>query len=57
MPVSLEDWRANGWLIELETSRQEIADLLEAADHDLASAAAQGLGADWKHNIAYNAAL
>jgi len=55
--MSLEDWLANGWLTEHLTSKQEIADLLGAADRDLASAGAEGLATDWKHNIAYNAAL
>lgn len=36
---------------------QEIADLLEVTDRDLHDCQAVGLSADWRLNIAYNAAL
>ncbi|MCX5885869.1 MAG: hypothetical protein NT096_08175 [Proteobacteria bacterium] len=55
--MSLQEWRKNGWLIEHRTSPQEISDLLEVADRDLADCQAQGLSPDWKLSIAYNAAL
>ena len=55
--MSLQEWQKNGWLIEHRTSPQEISDLLEVADRDLADCQAQGLSPDWKLNIAYNAAL
>jgi hypothetical protein len=55
--VSLSDWARNGWLIEHQTSRQEIADLLGLADRDLHDCTASGLSEDWQLAIAYNAAL
>jgi hypothetical protein len=39
------------------TSREEIRDLLDVVERDLADSAAEGLSADWRMNIAYNAAL
>jgi len=53
----LHDWLKNGWLIEHQTSPQEIADLLSVADRDLDNCQTAGLSPDWKLNIAYNAAL
>ena len=35
----------------------EIRDLLAVVERDLADSAAEGLSADWRMNIAYNAAL
>ena len=55
--MSLEQWQRNGWLTPHTPSREEIADLLAAVDRDLASARTPGLHADWRLNIAYNAAL
>ena len=55
--MSLTDWLNNGWLVEHKTSPQEIADLFGVADRDLADCRAGGLSADWRMNIAYNAAL
>lgn len=55
--MSLQDWLRNGWLVEHRTSRQEIADLLGLADRDLSDCQSTGLSADWRLNIAYNAAL
>ena len=55
--MSLRDWLSNGWLIEHKTSAQEIADLLEVAERDLADCQTSGLSPDWRLNIAYNAAL
>ena len=34
--MSLQDWLKSRWLIEHQTSRQEIVDLLSMADRDLA---------------------
>jgi hypothetical protein len=53
----LRDWLRNGWLIEHETTRQEIADLLSLIDRDLSDCRSPGLSADWRLGIAYNAAL
>jgi hypothetical protein len=55
--MSLEDWRDNGWLSVHESSRQEIVELLAIADRDLKDCLAEGLSADWRFNIAYNAIL
>src|SRR5712692_4899199 len=55
--MSLPDWQKNGWLTTHQTSRQEIADLLGVVDRDLADSQTSGLSADWRLNIAYNAAL
>ena len=53
----MAEWLTNGWLIEHETSRQEIQHLLRLADRDLADCRNQSLSVDWRFNIAYNAAL
>lgn len=55
--MSLPDWERNGWLTRHQTSSQEIRDLLQVVERDLADSAAEGLSADWQMNIAYNAAL
>ncbi len=57
MNVTLEDWLKNGWLVEHRTSPQEIAELLDVADRDLAQCRTAGLDPDWRLNIAYNSAL
>jgi len=53
----LKDWVRSGWLIEHVTSAQEIIELLEVADRDLAESQTQGLNPDWRLSIAYNSAL
>ena len=55
--MSLTDWRKNGWVLEHRTSPTEIADLLAVVERDLADSAAVQISADWRMNIAYNAAL
>ena len=55
--MSLRDWLKNSWLVEHETSPEEIAGLLAIAERDLANAELAGLSEDWKLNIGYNAAL
>jgi len=55
--MSLKSWRDNGWLVEHQTSQQEIADLLKVADRDLTDCESPGLSPDWQLSIAYNAAL
>lgn len=40
-----------------KTSPQEIRDLWQIVDRDLADAASGGISADWQYGIAYNAAL
>lgn len=53
----LRDWLINGWLVKHKSTRQEIADLVEVAERDLNDCLTSGLSADWRLNIAYNAAL
>ena len=55
--MSLPDWERNGWLTKHQTSQNEIRDLLQVVERDLADSDAEGLSADWRMNIAYNAAL
>jgi hypothetical protein len=55
--MSLPDWERSGWVTAHRTSREEIRDLLDVVERDLADSAAEGLSADWRMNIAYNAAL
>jgi len=55
--VGLQDWLKNRWLIEHKTSHQEVTDLLNMADRDLAQCQTPNLSPDWQLNIAYNAAL
>ena len=55
--MSLQDWLKNSWLVEHKSSPQEIADILGVADRDLEDCKSEGLSADWRMNIAYNAAL
>lgn len=43
--------------MEHQTSPREVADLLGVADRDLRDCQVSGLSADWRLNIAYNAAL
>ena len=55
--MSLSDWERNGWLQSHKSSPTEVRDLLAVVERDLADSAAEGLSADWRMNIAYNAAL
>ena len=54
--MSLPDWERKGWLTKHQTSQSEI-DLLQVVERDLADSAAEGISADWRMNIAYNAGL
>ena len=55
--MSLADWERNGWLTKHQTTPNEVRDLLQVVDRDLENSAVEGLSADWRLNIAYNAAL
>jgi len=55
--VSLRDWLKSGWVMEHETTQQEIGDLLSVIDRDLSDCQSPGLSPDWRLGIAYNAAL
>ena len=52
----MRDWAESEWLKPHTTSTEEVAGLLGIAERDLADAG-QGISADWKFGIAYNAAL
>lgn len=55
--MTLNDWLANRWLTNHETSPQEIADLRAVVERDLKDANVDRLSADWRVGISYNAAL
>jgi hypothetical protein len=55
--MSLADWERNGWLTAHRASPSEIRDLLEVVERDLADSGNDTVSADWRMNIAYNAAL
>jgi hypothetical protein len=55
--MSLTEWQKSGRLIEHKTSRQEIQHLFRLADRDLLDCRNPTLSADWRFNIAHNAAL
>ena len=55
--MTLESWEQNGWLRQYETSQDEVAAILGLVDRDLADASRGEISADWRFNIAYNAAL
>ena len=55
--MSLLDWERNGWVTKHQTSRNEVRDLLQVVERDLADSAAADLSSDWRMTIAYNAAL
>ena len=55
--MTLSKWVEYGWLRQLKTTRQEIADLLGIVDRDLSDAQTGRISTDWQFGIAYNAAL
>lgn len=55
--MSLDDWLRNGWLVEHETSPQEIIELLRIADRDLRECRTAGLSPDWRLAMAHNAVM
>jgi hypothetical protein len=55
--VTLADWLANRWIVAHEATVEEVQDLFAVVDRDLEDSAIQGLSADWRLGIAYNAAL
>ena len=54
--MSLKDWLNNGWLRSHKTSREEISNLFQIAERDIADSDG-GISPDWRFGIAYNAAL
>ena len=55
--MSLTTWLENRWLIDHESSPQEVTNLLAVVDRDLADAEVEALSSDRRLEIAYNAAL
>jgi len=55
--MSLQEWLRNGWLTSHQTGREELSELLAVVERDLNDATTPNLSADWRLNIAYNAAL
>ena len=55
--MSLQNWEKNSWLVKHKPTAGEISQLLGIAERDLKDCHAEDLSADWKLNIAYNAAL
>ncbi len=55
--MTLESWLRNDWLTPHKTSPNEVSDLFVLIERDLTDCQAAGLSADWRLNIAYNAAL
>jgi len=53
----LRDWERRNWISPHQSSPQEIEELFRIADRDVEDCGARDLSADWKLNIAYNAAL
>ena len=53
----METWLANRWLIEHQSSPQEVAELLSLIERDLSDSQSEGLSLDWSFCMAYNAAL
>ena len=54
--MSLMQWESNGWLRRHLSSRNEIENLLNIVERDLADTSV-GISADWRFGIAYNAAI
>lgn len=54
--MSLTQWEHNGWLRRHTTSRNEITNLLDIVERDLADTSG-GISDDWRFGIAYNAAI
>jgi hypothetical protein len=55
--TSLQSWLRNRWLVQHNSSREEIANLFAISDRDLEACQTKNLPADWRFAIAYNAAL
>ncbi len=57
MNMSLQLYSSNHWIREHESSAAEINNLFAIADRDIMQSQTTGLGAEWRFDIAYNAAL
>jgi hypothetical protein len=55
--MTLKQGADNGWLRPHRTSPEEIDNLLSMVHRDLTDAQEEGISADWRFGIAYNAGL
>jgi len=55
--MSIDNFIKSGVLIRLDSSKDEIADLLKIVERDLEDSAQTEISDDWQFGIAYNAAL
>lgn len=55
--MSLTDWLVHGFIVEHQTSRQEIHELLALVERDLDENATGTHSPGWKLSISYNAVL
>lgn len=55
--MSLDDYQRNGWIQQAEVRPQELQQLMEVVERDIGQCQVAGLGAEWRFDIAYNAAL
>lgn len=57
MPMTLPDWKRNGWLRPYKTTAEEVSELLAVIKRDLRESAKTSVDGDWRFSMAYNAAL
>ena len=55
--MTLENWLANNWLKNHQTSPQEISDLFQVFERNLKDARVEAVSADTRLSVAYNACL
>ncbi|MFH1114989.1 MAG: hypothetical protein V1792_13845 [Pseudomonadota bacterium] len=55
--MSLRNWLKNGWLVEHDPTKAEMADLLAIVERDLNTAEIEGQNTYWQFAMAYNGAL
>ncbi len=53
--MTLHEWRDNGWIREIESSKQEVIDFLSIAERELTDASVQALSVDSRFGHAYAA--
>ena len=53
--MSLEQWRDNTWIREIEPSRQVVSDLLSVAEREIADGGLDGISIDGRFDHAYDA--
>lgn len=55
--MSIDNFIKSGVLVKLDSSKDEIADLLKIVERDLEDSSNTSISDDWQFGIAYNAAL